>query len=654
MRLLFFWLVTIFIMNCSYSQTSNSSIDNDTIVRNHFFKDSLLCFNYRMLPDVAKYSTRYKILKSVNSDYRPIEINYALQNFLMNRNYSDSSLLHSYYLVNENMAAGRELNSELSPYNSITEKDLFYGVWRNQLTKSSSEDEIRQSIIKGTNTLIDLGYSDIGKDFFPFITGLMEEHHIVNYDVTRTYGFSKGSKGIVSSVQILNALGSQDSRNKFGVCRDIHETGRQLLKPMCEVYFNHFYPDKKIDLDDYLILQSWTTNASQHVTLSLINPFNTKEVYELDWGRVIKKTNITGYNNGRVYGNTFRIWQYDKEKQMSVPIDFKRTQFGKILDEDILTPEEYQQFNGIYDEEYYSNMRYLKNMGKYGNLNFSIGAYYPSQKYFLTSYFLHTKKKNIFKFLNHSNTVALQAVIHEDTRKKELLYPQTDWQLATSLMSIPRIISKFETHKFKITGNFTFNAYFNQQLDVFLIINSFHINDSINDKENSHSGDGNLSFSNGFNINYNSNNESFFSSLTIQSRSCLLPKDIRLLSPNPIVLVSNIRFITPAVDVISNTVINFDENRSLSVNAIIEFTNKNAIIFSSSVSAKIGVSKNVYFVTSVGKNDQLKGISYFWYPMLKNWIDFQFNYFSNVLSLSLLKIPESAVTLNISFRRYLR
>jgi hypothetical protein len=654
MRILFFWLVTIFIMNCSYSQTSNSNIDNDTILRHHFFKDSLICINYRMLPDIAKYGTRYNILNSVNSDYRPIEINYALQNFLINSNYSDSSLLHSYYMVNENMDVGKELNSELSQYNSITEKDLFYGVWRNQLTKSSSEEEIRQSIINGTRTLIDLGYSDLAKDFFPFISVLMEEQHIVNYDITRTYGFSKGSKGIVSSVEILNALGSQDSRNKFGVCRDIHETGRQLLKPMCEVFFNHFYPDKKIDLDDYLFLQSWTTNASQHVTLSLINPLNAKVVYELDWGRVIEKTNITGYNNGRLYGNTYRIWQYDKEKQMSVPIDFKRTQFGKILDEDILTPEEYQQFNGIYDEEYYSNLRYLKNMGKYGNLNFSAGAYYPDQKYFLTSYFLHTKKKKVFNLLDHSNTVALQAVIHEDTKKKELLYPQTDWQLTTSLMSIPRIISKFETHRFKINRNFTFNAYFNQQLDVFLIVNSFHINDSLNKIENSHSGDGNLSFSNGFNIDYYSNNKSFFSSLTIQSRSCLLPKDIRLLSPNPLVLVSNIRFITPATDVISNSVINFDENKSLSVNAMVEFTNKNAILFSGSVSAKIGVTKNFYFITSAGKNDQLKGMSYFWYPTSRNWVDFQINYFSNVLSFSLLKIPETRATLNISFRRYLR
>lgn len=606
-----------------------------------------------MLPEFAKYGTRYIILKNVNTEYRPVEINYSLQNFLKAENYNDSSLLNGFYLVNENMTEGKALYSELVPYNPINEKDLFYGVWRNQLTKSSSEGEIHQSIIEGTNTLINLGYSDMANDFFPFITGLMEEQHIFNYDVKRTNGFDKGSRGIVGSVEILNALGSQDARNKFGVCRDIHETGRQLLKPMCEVYFNHFYPDMKIDFDDYIFLQSWTTDASQHVTLSLINPLNTKVVYELDWGRVIEKTRNVGYNNGRLYGNTFRIWQYDKDKQISVPIDFKRTQFGKILDEDILTSEEYQQFNGIYDEEYYSNIRYLNSMGKYGNLNFSIGGYYPDQKYFLTSYFLHTKKKKVFKFLNHSNTIALQAVIHEDTKKKEILYPQRDWELATSLMGIPRIISKFESPKFKISENFSFNAYLNQQLDVFLIVNSFHINDSISHKENFHSGDGNLSFSNGFNFDYYSDNRSFFSSLTIQSRSCLLPKDIRLLSPNPLELVSNIRFITPAVDAISNTVLYLSENSNLSINAMFEFTNKNAIIFSGSVSAKIGKSKNIYFVTSIGKNDQLKGMPYFWYPVSKSWVDLQLNYFSNILSFSLLKTPESQLTLNISYRKYL-
>ena len=275
MRCFFFWIASLFIMNCSYSQISNSTTTSDTILRHHFFKDSLVSINYRMLPEFAKYGTRYIILKNVNTEYRPVEINYSLQNFLKAENYNDSSLLNGFYLVNENITQGKALYSELAPYKPINEKELFYGVWRNQLTKSSSEGEIQQSIINGTNTLIDLGYSDMANDFFPFITGLMEEQHIINYDLTRTKGFEKGSKGIVTSVEILNALGSQDARNKFGVCRDIHETGRQLLKPMCEVYFNHFYPDKKIDFDDYIFLQSWTTDASQHVTLSLIYPLNT-------------------------------------------------------------------------------------------------------------------------------------------------------------------------------------------------------------------------------------------------------------------------------------------------------------------------------------------------------------------------------------------
>ena len=628
----------------------------DTVIRDHFFKDSLVSVNYRMLPEVAKYAPGYKILNSVNSDESPIEINYFLQNFLKAENYSDSILLNSFYLVKENMTKGKGLYSELASYNPISDKQLFYGIWRSQLTKSSSEFEISQSMKDGTNTLIELGYSDLGNDFLPFITGLMEEEHIMNYDVTRTYGFRKGSKGVVTSIEILNALGSQDSKNKAGVCRDIHETGRVLLKPMCEVYFNHFFPQKEIDFDDYLFLQSWTTDASQHVTISLINPLNPEEVYELDWGRVIEKKDINGYNNGRMYGNTYRIWQYNKERQKSMPIDFKRTQFGKILDEDILTSEEYQQFNGIYDEEYYSNIRYLTNMRKYGDLHFSIGTYYPDQRYFLTSYLLHTKRKKITRFLNHSNTIALQAVIHEDLRKKVLLYPQKDWQSASSIMSIPRIISKFETKKFKITKNITFNTYLNQQLDLFLIASSFHINDitdSTSYKENSHSGDGNLSFSNGFNLNYFSNNKSFFSSLTIQGRSCLLPDDIRLLSPNPSVLLSNMCFITPAIDAMTNTIINFSGNNNLAIRAIFEFTNRNATIFSGSVAAKIGVSKSIYFVTTLSGTDQLKGIPYFWYPVSKKQIEFQFNYFNNVLSFILLKIPDNQVSLSISIRKYL-
>ena len=641
MRVLFCLFFLLF-MNCSYSQISNTD-------KPDINKDSLT-ITYRMLSEFSKYGNRYKVLNSVNTDYRPIEINYTIQNFLKT---SNSSLTNDYLLVNAGMQQGESLYPLLAPYNP-TGKEMFYGVWRSHLTGSSSEGEIQQTIIEGTNTFIDLGYSDLANDFLPFITTIMEEEHLINYDFTRTRGTGEGSKGVVTSVEILNALGSQDPVNKAGVCRDIHETGRLLLKSMSEVYYEHFHPDKIIDFDDYMFLQSWTTDASQHVTLSLINPLNTKVVYELDWGRVIEKTNIPGYNNGRMYGNTFRIWQYDKEKQMSVPIDFRRTQFGKILDEDILTREEYHQFNGIYDEEIYSNIRYLKTLGKYGKLNFSLGAYYPDQRYFLSSWFLQTKKKKVTRFLDHSNIYALQAVLHEDTRKKELLYPQADWQSTKSLMTVPRIISKFETKKFIITGNITFDAYLNQQFDAFLIFSSFHIKDSLYYNKTPHSGDGNLAFSNGFNFGYSSDNRSFFSSLTLQGRSCVLPKEIRLMSPNLAVLFSNIRFITPSIDVISNTLIKFNQTNNLSINGMLEFTNKNAIIFSGSVSGQVGLSKNSFLVTSIGRTDQVKGMSYFWYPVSRNWFDLQFHYLNNALSVSLLKIHEDNLSLNVSFRKLFR
>jgi len=221
-------------------------------------------------------------------------------------------------------------------------------------------------------------------------------------------------------------------------------------------------------------------------------------------------------------------------------------------------------------------------------------------------------------------------------------------------MSIPRIISKFESKKFRISNDITFSTYFNQQLDAFLIFNSFNINDTIDNIEKTHSGDGNFSFSNGFSIDYSSDNKSFFSSFTIQGRSCLLPNDIRLLSPNPMELLSSISFVTPAIDAMTNTVISFNERSNLSINSMFEFTNKSAILFYGSISARIGISKDIFFVTSVSKNDQIKGMSYFWYPASKNLIDFQFHYFSNALSLSLFSMPESNTSLSISFRKYIR
>jgi len=286
-------------------------------------------------------------------------------------------------------------------------------------------------------------------------------------------------------------------------------------------------------------------------------------------------------------------------------------------------------------------------------MRFSLGYYHPYQKYFLASLYSSRDKKKIAGFLNHSTTFALQAALGEDARKKNMLYPQIDWKVAASLMSVPRYISRFETDEYKF-GNFTFDAFLKQQFDVFFIANSFAQSDSQNENTHFHfswSGDANLSFSNGFNIEYNTKNRSFHSLAGVQARSSLLVNDIRLFSPNPLVLIPNLKIITPAINVVGNSCYTFKRNANLSFDAIFEFTNMSAVIFSGSVTGKCVISEKMNLGISFGRTDQLKGIEYFWYPAQRRWVDIILNYSVNSLSVSLLEMPLSGITVNVSFKR---
>jgi len=647
MRVLYLLVAFQFAINCTYSQTRSLEKIRDSTSGDN---GNSIFINFRAIPELAKFEKRYRILTNANEDLHAVEVSYSLQNTLESAGHNDSSILKGFDYLKNNWTTIVLTNPEIP----VGQKEIYYGAWRNKLVKSTSDDEIKQVMSDGTRQLIGLGYTDLGKDFLPFITGLMEESHMINYDHARLFP-GKASRRIVSSVEILNALDAQDYRVKAGVCRDIHATGRELLKSLSETWFDHFYPEKKIDLDDYIFLQTWTTNKSQHVTISLINPINTNEVYELDWGRVIEKENITGFNSGRLYGNNYRIWQYNSEKQKTIPVDFKRTQFGKILDEDILTREEYRQFNGIYDEEFYSDISYQKNSGRSGKMKYSLGTYHPWQKYFLTTWVSRSDRKKITGFLNHSNTFALQAALNEDTRKKNFLYPQNDWKSVVSLMTVPRYISSFRMPEYTF-GNFTLETYLKQQVDLFFIVNSFSFYDNINDRQSNGfavSGDGNITFSNGFNIRYNTRNRTFSTSAGVQARSCMLANDIRNFSPNPSILLPNVKIITPAIDVMGNMAVKVNRFCNLSLDVMFEFTNMDAVLFSGSATGMIAISEIIDLGLSVGSNDQLKGMKYFWYPSDRKWLDISIYYSDNSFSAGLLKMPVSGTTFNLSFRRYL-
>lgn len=600
--------------------------------------------NYRMLPSFADYGKNYSILSNFNDDYGNIEKNYSLQQFISEKGYKDSSLINSFSFSNQFFSGGGNT--------SFNEKEIIYGAWRTRLTQSASTEEIRSAMIEGTKTMISLGYEDFRYDFLPFITGLMEEQHIVNYDNSRTKAFGAGSRGIVTSLQILNALGSLDTEQNYGVCRDVHEAGRELLKTMAETWYGHFHPEKKIDFNKYIFLQSWVTNKSHHVTVSFIDPADTKKIYELDWGRVIERNNLPGYDNGRLCGNTYRIWKYDEKKQVSVPVDFRRTRFGKILDEYLLTPREYGRFNGIFDPEFFSDIRYSPGQKKYGSIDFSVGGYNPGQRFLYAGWHLGTGKRKISGFLTHSGLYAIQGAIHEDTRKKELLYPQNDWQLAASIIGIPRIISKFETKQFRIARDLSVGAWMYQQFDIFLIGNSFYVNDSSDRNDLSGSGDGNLSFSNGFSFLYSSG-KGIEASAGIQARSTLLAKDIRLFTPNVFTLIPSLRFITPSIDAMASALLRFNEHGTMVLDGMLEFTSMGGVVFSGTNTIKYSFTGDLFMRLSYGMTDNIKGLDYFWYPVSRRWIELGLSQNRNSMSLSFLKYPESNLTCNVSFRRYL-
>lgn len=643
MRALLSACLLIIFVNCGFSQFTSDIGDTITMRKMPARSFSI---NYRMLNEASRFERRYRVLTNVNDNYENVGVSYAIRNHIENSAYCDSSLLKTF-----SFASGSLIPSTFQ--RPVSEKEMFYGVWLSQLTKSNSEGEIKASVIEGTQAMIGLGYESFENDILPFITGLMEEQHIYNYDNSRTKAFGKGSAGIVTSLEILNAVGSLDVNRDAGVCRDIHETGRELLKTMGETWYGHFHPEKIIDFNDYIFLQSWTTNKSQHVTISLIDPLDTKKVYELDWGRVIERNNIAGYDNGRMYGNTYRIWKFDRMKQKSIPVDFRRSAFGKILDEDILSSEEYSQFNGIYDQEFYSDARYLNKTGRYGDLSFSAGTYNPGQHYFLAGWNYTTRKKKVTSFLDHSGTYALQGVIHEDTRKKQLLFSHVGWQFAGSIMGIPRVISKFETHRLNLAKNLTFDAFVNQQFDIFLVGNSFYVNDSRNKNELSGSGDGNLTFSNGFNVNYISSDRSLNSTFTLQARSFLMANDIRLFTPNIFILFSNLCIVTPSLDAIGRAVLRLNPRNSFTLNGMFSFTNLDAVIYSASASANTRLPGKLHLTTSFSSIGQVKGIEYFWYPVSRRWFDMKLSYLENSLAFSLLKYQGGRLSCNISFTRSL-
>jgi len=550
----------------------------------------------------------YSVIQDFTKDESRFQLNFSIQEYLENTNIQSTSFGNKMQMLENS----NEPWIQFVPAEG--KKEIIYGIWRQNLIHISNENQLPERIGEGFDFLVSEGYSDLAVDYLPFIGMLMEEQYLYHYDKTRLAAFGKGAKGIVTTVDLLNSLATQDPAIVAGVCRDTHDAGLRILRVLAQDYYTHFYPEKNIDIDDYIFLQSWTTDHSQHITISLINPTDMSKVYELDWGRTIVKDRTRGYEHGRNYGNTYRIWKFDKHSNTTIPLDFKRTQIGKLYDRHFFSFDENTRFMGIPDFDTYSDITYFQPAKHRISYTASVGIL-PMQQYFGLLGLIHRSRlRHIGRFIEYRGATGLQVLYFEDHLKKNLLFPIYHYSKTYSLQAMPRYIAAFKTKDMRLSNKLKLDLFSENTIEIFLTSSYFDSDNPTDYKHYNKSGDGNVIFVQGARMQYGKDKDKFSARMILQNRSFPIPKDVRLMSPNPFELFGNAIIVSPAKDLILDFNYNAFSQFSLAWETIGEYTNMHAVLLFSQIVVKKQYKNQATLSASASITRQLKGLSYYWYP----------------------------------------
>jgi len=559
------------------------------------------------IPPVYRALERYTIISDFTKNSPANKINQTAFSYLSEINIPDHDFNENYQALKNNSSYAISKASDLQ---------LFYAIWRKKLINIEHDSELPEIMKYGLDHLISEGYTDLSGDVFPFVTMLMDEHHKYHYDHSRTKAFGEGARGTYTITETFSIFKVPDKTQTVGVCRDIHDTGLRMIRELSTNYYSKLYPELSINTDDYIFLTSWVTQSSQHITISYIDPLNPKTVYELDWGRLIKKTDNYGYEHGRNYGNVFRVWQFDENKAISAPIDYKNTMIGNILDEQYYSADEADAFLGIKNVEPYSALELKKPLGKQMKWQLSLGTLALEQGYFLTGISHRTKKLNIGRKISFQGSAALQAMLLQENKKKNVMFPINNYVSSHALMGFPRYTASFKLFEAQISDKLESHSYFHNSIEVFFITNRSVTDTDEKPYKINTSGDGGIYSTQGYSVRYSA--KQFSSELKLQNRSFLIPKDVRLMSPNPFELLGSSKVVSPARDIILN--INFSTGRGLSLTSktIFEFTNMGSTLFQGQfeIDAKIKQVGNLHLGANSYYN--ISGFHYFWYPVNRN------------------------------------
>ena len=606
----------------SHAQSDSTTIRFNFLER-HFLRtipthDSLISFRFQLLPNAAQSFRRVNLLSDFTKNGTQYEINSSVQRYY--DQYSDYSQETDLLNLSMNLTQGiaNELPSYIPAYTqkliaNLNEKDQLYAAWRAQTVHVQSEAELYELTKRNTRQMIDLGYTDLGTDLLPFISVLMQEQHIFHYDPKRVLALDKAALGVVSAIEMLSAMASLDTDNKAGVCRDTHDSGLRIARSMYDEYLQYRYPDADYDVDNYLFLYGWVTPPSQHITLLVIDPTNPRNLHELDWGRVYQKTDQEGASVGNTIGTSLRLFRFDVEKNQSVPFDMIKTQWGLLFDQQVLSDDEFTFINGIYAPLYSNQAEYARQYGRGGVLRLSEGTLNAGQPFSLASFSYRTQQLSMGKLLHFDGLLGIQSMLIEDSERKNYTLSWADWRITINFFNLIRYMANVSTRKFWLNKNLSLHFFANADMDIFLSLAYFDVENG-DDLDNSHSnGDGNIWFTYGAKWEYRHPNQKTGANLQLIQRNFLMPSDVRYLSPNPLALLGHARLVNNGkyaqLDLFhsapksqSNLLLAMEQDLLLSRFYKIGF--KQAFFF----------NKQHGIQFSIQKYKQFNGLEYFWYP----------------------------------------
>jgi hypothetical protein len=621
------------------------------------FKASSFGISFRTLPNTALNYTRFTVVSNHNKNLLQYEFNSNIQlffdDFTDKEDYPDIRSQYDALFNNIQLDKSKLINNELiNNINELAKKEIFLSIWRTNLMHVKTEQDIIKNVTKTTGQMIHEGFDNLSENLLPFITMLMLEQEKHHYQKERVVSTRPESKGIVTAVQMLNAMSSLNDNVNAGVCRDIHDMGLRILRPMYRVYLDEKYPDNDYNVDDYIFLQAWVTPSSQHITLVVLEPENTRNYHELDWGKVIKKENQEGIAVGKMVGTTVRLWQYNPKKNVTGAFNMVKSQWGIFLDSKIFKNDESWLINGIYNPQYASSADYTLNAGKKSELGISLGMLNSNERLLSFSYRSNAHQTDIAKILEYDGTVAIQTMIIDDTQRKSYTMPWNEWYSVVNLINSVRYLSKLKTKSLTILPGLTANLFAQSQLEVFLSLSHFKSNNENFNNKMQGSGDGNIWLTWGAELNYKRPQFSF--DYIFGSRNFLIPTDVRLLSPNPFELIRHATIANSGMGVLtrikySNTGWDIEPEFRYEQNKM----NAQFILYSLKLSKKIK-NKSTFFAKA-GSFNQIQGLEYYWYAKTRFWFDLGFESRKKQFNISLHfeAIQNDFLTFGLSFNKSL-